>query len=65
MNNDRITRIFCDVDDFGAKLERYCKNHVLPTDTGGAWFPHSRLTLSEVMTSAILFHLSGSRCFTW
>ncbi|MDR3115360.1 MAG: IS982 family transposase [Treponema sp.] len=65
MNNDGITRIFCDVDDFCTKLEGYCKTHLLPTDTGGAWFPYSRLTLSEVMTIAILFHLSGSRCFKW
>jgi hypothetical protein len=25
MNNDSITRIFCDADDFCAKLERYIK----------------------------------------
>jgi hypothetical protein len=65
MNNDRITRIFCDVDGFCIRLERYCKNHLLPTTTGGAWFSSSRLTLSEVMPIAILFHLSGSRCFKW
>ncbi|MDR2660130.1 MAG: hypothetical protein LBC27_09145 [Spirochaetaceae bacterium] len=54
MNDDSITRIFCDVDDFCAKLERYRKTRLLPTDTGGAWFPRSRLTLSKVMTIAIL-----------
>jgi hypothetical protein len=36
-----------------------------PVDTGGAWFPRSRLTLNEVMTILILFHLSGYRCFKW
>jgi hypothetical protein len=65
MNDDSITRIFCDVDDFCARLERYCTIHLLPIDTGSAWFPRSRLTLSEVMTIAILFHLSGYQCFKW
>jgi hypothetical protein len=36
MNDNSITRIFCDVDDFSARLERYCTTHLLPTDTGGA-----------------------------
>ncbi|MDR0388257.1 MAG: hypothetical protein LBH57_09510, partial [Treponema sp.] len=35
----------------------------MSADTGGAWFPRSRLTLNEVMTIVILFHLSGYRCF--
>jgi hypothetical protein len=66
MNDDIITRIFCDVDDFCIRLERYCKARLLPpSGTGGRWFPQGRLTLSEVMTIVILFHLSGYRCFKW
>jgi hypothetical protein len=38
---------------------------LLPADTGKAWFLRSRLTLSEVMTIVILFHLSGYQCFKW
>jgi hypothetical protein len=29
------------------------------------WFPKGRLSLSEVMTIILLFHLSGYRCFKW
>ncbi|MDR3355964.1 MAG: hypothetical protein LBO04_02125 [Spirochaetaceae bacterium] len=60
MDNDSITRIFCDADDFCTRLERYCKARLLPpSGTGGRWFPRSRLTPSEVMTIVILFHLGG------
>jgi hypothetical protein len=31
MNDDSITRIFCDANDFCARLERYCTTHLLPT----------------------------------
>ena len=66
MSEDSITEIFCDVDDFCKALENYCKNRCLP---GGKkapkWFPASRLSLSEVMTIILLFHLSGYRCFKW
>jgi hypothetical protein len=65
MNDDSIIRIFCDAGDFCSRFERYCKSRLLPADTGRAWLPRSRLTLSEVMTIVILFHLSGYRCFKW
>ena len=66
MNEDSITEIFCDVDDFCKALENYCKSRLLP-EGGKApkWFPASRLSLSEVMTIILLFHLSGYRCFKW
>jgi len=65
MNEDSITRIYCDVDDFCKALEGYCKTHLLPNCKAPKWFPASRLTLSEVMTIILLFHLSGYRCFKW
>jgi hypothetical protein len=40
MDNDSITRIFCDVDDFCARLERYCTARLLPpSGTGRRGFP--------------------------
>ena len=39
MNEDIITRIFCDVDDFCKALEAHLRSHLLPTDTRKAWFP--------------------------
>ena len=65
MNEDSITRIYCDVDDFCKALEGYCKAHLLPCGKAPKWFPASRLSLSEVMTIILLFHLSGYRCFKW
>jgi hypothetical protein len=65
MNEDSITRIYCDVDDFCKALERYCKSHLLPDGKIPKWFPASRLSLSEVMAIIVLFHLSGCRCFKW
>ena len=63
MNEDSITRIYCDVDDFCKALESYCKSRLLPGRKAPKWFPASRLSLSGVMTVIVLFHLSGYRCF--
>jgi hypothetical protein len=65
MNEDSITRIYCDVDDFCTALEGYCKTHLLPGGKAPKWFPSGRLSLSEVMAIIVLFHLSGYRCFKW
>jgi len=62
MNEDIITRIFCEVDDFCNALEAYLKSRPLPTDTGKAWFPCGRMALSEVIAITLLFQLSGYRC---
>jgi hypothetical protein len=37
----------------------------LPNGKAPKWFPASSLSLSEVMTIILLFHLSGYRCFKW
>ena len=63
MNEDSITGIYCDVDDFCKALEGYCKSRLLPHGKAPKWFPASALSLSEVMTVIVLFHLSGYRCF--
>jgi hypothetical protein len=65
MDEDSITRIYCDVDDFCKALEGYCKNRLLPNEKKPKWFPASQMSLSEVMTIIMLFHLSGYRCFKW
>ena len=46
MNEDSITRIYCDVDDFCKALEGYCKSRLLPHDKAPKWFPASALSLS-------------------
>lgn len=65
MDEDSITIIYCDVDDFCKRLESYCKTHLLPGGKAPKWFPASGLSLSEVMTIILLFHHSGYRCFKW
>jgi len=65
MNEDSITSIYCDVDDFCKAFEGYCRTHLLPCGKTPKWFPKSQLSLSEVMTIILLFHLSGYRCFKW
>jgi hypothetical protein len=65
MDEDIITGIYCDVDDFCKALERYCKSRLLPGGKKPNRFPASRMSLSEVMTVIVLFHLSGYRCFKW
>ena len=65
MNEDIITGIYCDVDDFCKALEGYCKSRLLPGDKAPKWFPASALSLSGVMSIIVLFHLSGYRYFKW
>ena len=65
MDNDSITRIYCDVDDFCKALKCFCKSHLLANGKIPKWFPSSQRSLSEVMTISLLFHHSGYRCFKW
>ena len=39
MDEDIITGIFCDVDDFCAALEKYVKARLLPDEQAGRGFP--------------------------
>jgi hypothetical protein len=59
MDEDSITEIYCSVDEFCRELEQWCRSHLLDDGKRQKWFPASRLSLSEVMTIIILFHLSG------
>ena len=63
MDEEDITEIYCDVDDFCKALEGYCKARLLPQEKPPKWFPASALSLSEVMTIILLFQLSSYRCF--
>jgi hypothetical protein len=57
-----ITEIFCDIDDF-CKLEfKQGKTYVLPNPHRQHQRP-CRLSLSEIMTICVLFHLSHYRTF--
>jgi hypothetical protein len=56
---DKIADIFCLVDEFCTKFENYTKTFIIGN-------PSKRppvMSKSEIITVAILFHLSGFRCF--
>ena len=55
--------IFCDVDDFCKDYEEYC-THSLLMDKNEV-VPKTRMSLSEIMTILIMYHLSGYRTFKW
>lgn len=58
---DKVTEIFCLVDEFSKKFNEFTKPHLL-----GHQKPSKRprvMSDSEVMTIIIIFHLSGFRCF--
>ncbi len=55
--------VFCETDDFCKAYEEYCHHSLLMTK--GEILPQSRMSLSEIMTILIMFHLSNYRTFKW
>ncbi|MDE5754222.1 MAG: hypothetical protein K2H89_06760 [Oscillospiraceae bacterium] len=55
--------IFCDADDFGKAYETYCRNRLLMDKEEVV--PRTRMSLSEIMTILIMYHLSGYRNFKY
>ncbi|SNZ06208.1 Transposase DDE domain-containing protein [Persephonella hydrogeniphila] len=51
-----ITKIYCQLDDFYKSFENYLKQNVLPKSSKGR---KSKLTITEISTILVLFHLSG------
>lgn len=57
----KVTKIFCSIDDFCLEFVPVFENHLL-SNTKKRNKP-SKLSLSEVMTIQVLFHISGFRNF--
>ena len=58
-----LISIFCDVDDFCKAYDDYYQTHLLP---GGARRPlQCSMSMSEIMTIVIYFHLSNHKTFKW
>ena len=55
--------IFCDIDDFCKGFEEYWKKYLLPD--GAPVIPKCSMSLSEIMTIVVFFHLSNCRTFKW
>ena len=61
-----IISVFCGIDNFCMRLKNYFEHSMIPYEGETASFePPSSLSLSEVMTICVLFHLSGYRTFKW
>ena len=61
-----IISIFYDIDNFCKELKNYFEHYFISCDGKKASFePPSSLSLSEIMTICICFHLSGYRTFKW
>lgn len=59
INFDKVTDIFCLVDEFCNNFDNYTKDFIL----GKSSKRPPVMSKSEVITITILFHLSGFRCF--
>jgi hypothetical protein len=59
INFDKVTDIFCLVDEFCNNFDNYTKSFII----GKPSKRPSVMSKSEVITITILFHLSGYRCF--
>ena len=60
---EELLAIFCDVDDFCKDYAEYCKHHLLMDKE--KIIPKTSMSLSEIMTIVIYFHLSNQRIFKW
>jgi len=58
-----LTRLYCDIDDFIKEFEQYAKKHLL--SDGDSIMPRCLMSLSEIMTIIVYFHLSNQKTFKW
>jgi len=58
MNELKLIEIFCKSHDFCQKLDKYSQTYLLPNSSQA-----SALSLSEIMSICIAFHLSGYKTF--
>lgn len=63
ISKDKITEIFCLIDDFCKEMDQVIDQNSLVDDTGKARRKKpSKMSDSEVITIMVLFHLKGYRC---
>lgn len=62
MNSDKITPIFCSIDDFCKVFEPALKKRLI-TDGKKRRNRASKMSMSEILTITVIFHMSGYRCF--
>ena len=60
--NKMITKLYCDVDDFCKSFYKEFKKILIPYSKNKRG-PKSEMSISEIMTIVILFHISNYRTF--
>jgi len=58
-----LISIFCDVDDFCKAFDEYSKKYLLTN--GSSFAPKCAMSMSEIMTIVVFFHLSNHKTFKW
>lgn len=61
-----IISVFYDIDNFCMELKKYFEHYIILCNRKAQSFePPSALSLTEVMTICVIFHLSGYRILQW
>jgi len=66
INELKLVQLFCEIDDFTHVYEQKLAGHLLPVNSNSKHSSNKpRISLSEMMTLEILYHLSGHKCFEY
>ena len=66
INEVKLIQLFCEIDDFTSIYEQKLAGHLLPFNLHSKHSTHKPgISLSEMMTLEILYHLSGYKCFEY
>jgi Transposase DDE domain len=66
INEVKLIQLFCEIDDFTRVYEQKLAGHLLPVNPNSKHSIHKpSISLSEMMTIEILYHLSGHKCFEY
>ena len=64
--DEMILSVFYDIDNFCKELKKYFEHYLIATNGETSSFESlSSISLSEIMTVCVFFHLSGYRTFKW
>ena len=63
INKNILVATFCYVDDFSKIYERYIKNRLI--NDGRVRIRETKISMGEMLTILIMFHLSGIKCFKY
>lgn len=62
LTDDKITEIFCILDDFCKIFEKIIEKHAVKDPSKRSYHRDGRMSMAEVMMVIIMFHCSGYRC---